>query len=276
MTIIGNFRAIKDVKSRMAEAKKQLIAVGVPVSEATTAVAIAARESSALFSVQRENTLPYDHECFPDRALVGVEFVWGQNRTSGTTVMMLPSRIANDPDANALLTGRGWAVSDPKGGSYTYSDGSPLLTGPSYLRPTGGMEIAGDASHAYLFEWILINRKANMMGTVSFGPTMKNTINTGEAVRAGIGWGRGCGFPDTFDDIWKDYLANSWERMAEILNYMRVSCTKSNNPADHPNDDTANMAWLARHQTGGKPDSAFVKAYYTSYFKPNLMLALTL
>jgi hypothetical protein len=267
-----NFRQISDPNVRMQKGINGLVSGGLTLSAARSVAAVASHESSSLYFMPREGTLPYDHECWPNRTLVGLEVLRGRNRATNAAVQLFRAKSANNLAVRNFLITRGLAADYPNGGQVVNTNNNAIVAGPKYLTPTGDMAGLGTTAHALFMEWIMMERVPVALEMVSIGPTMMWMGMAGEGVRAGTYGAKACEWPDTWDDIFQLYVADSWTRLAKYMKYLQPGCTgHSDYPADHPNDDVRNVGWLTK-QTG----SYGVQSYYNDYFKPALLRAITM
>lgn len=264
-----NFIGEPNFNNRLTYVIKTAVAAGVPAAKAISIAALSVPESNVIWLVDRgPGDLLFSRACWGCSAFVGLEFgeeIWARNADDQPIMnadgshkiaawAIRPSAV-NDPDSRAYLLSRGLIADASYAAKHMKQPGPYFKLAGGLLDPVGSPEI-----RRYL-EWIISNRKAKLLDNLSLGPTMQYLALSGEFVRAtGAGSKGNCGFPDTWEDIWDFYMQSDVARiMHDHITYLDPGCTGMQTyPAEHPDDDVANVKWLTYH-TGNK---ARAETYY--------------
>jgi len=240
---------------RIDTALKNLSAGGVDVAKAISLIAISINESGVLWTRPRADAAYVNGSfCSDCRVIVGYEAGRGG-------ALALRQSILADSDAMAYLQGRNGVDSSGR-----------FLQAPFFHGLDGnGLDCP---ELARFFEWVVDNRKGNLLDAFSLGPCQQYMMYCG--VYAPSGGGQPTvktGYPQTWDDLWALYNPPDDVHLADMITYLDPSATaQADYPANHPDDTEANVAWLL-YQTGGDVNNpnGFPSTYYETGGQPQTM-----
>jgi len=237
---------------RIDAALKYLIAAGIPGSKAVSLIAVSVNEGAVIWGTPRQLATP-DSMWWPDSIVCNnYRQIVGWESASSSNPLALPSEILNDQATMAYLAGRGGLDAS-----------SQNLQAPFFH----GFDSNGADCFelARLLEWAIDQRNPAPLRALSLGPTQMSLQFSGLYT----GGPNKPGYPTTWDELFTLYNAPDPGAFADLIIYLDPPATMlPDYPADHPDDDSANMHWL-QFQTGGTNFDQTVAGYPASYYENN-------
>jgi hypothetical protein len=244
------------VKQRIADFLVESDKLGVIWRKAAIVAAVSVNESAATFSMKRDDLLVYPPECYPSRQTLIIE---EGNPSLGTR---LRTSWTSDAEIMARLAEQGWlnpGAPDQLSKAFGVTD---LIKTPNVLL-------------ASLFEWLIDRRKTAALGAFSVGPTQMYLRQSKMA--GGLNGFTVPSFPDTIEDLWEFYTANTYATLwaTGFWDYLSVTAASYPTPASsacgHANQSSCVEAYLQQFQTGTR-NWASSDAGYAQSFSNNVRL----
>jgi len=238
------------ILQRMQQWMNECCVLNIPFRQAAIVGAVAWNESACMMRVPRSQMLVYDSDCLPARPPLVIE---NGNPNFGTN---FPASWTGDQDLMAAIKSRNWVN----------ASGTQLLAAQS---ATDG--VVPNDTLAWIFEWLIDNRKAAAIGAYSIGPTQ---MYMKFSPLASPGQGIPSRLP-TFDLLWAFYTATNALQQFQTQAFDYLPTTISGYPT--PNSQAGNgnagvgntgnvETYLQAFQTGSRDwDSAAMKTYARNF-----------
>lgn len=212
----------------------ECMAAGVPFRKAAIIAAVSANETGNCFGVDRTTALVYPQSCYPRRQILRLE----KGRSASNP---LSKGWTSDQTLMSRLQSMGYVTNDGSGKWYVTAN-SGVTAVDTCKEPNNAV--------AYLFEYLIDQRKLAALQAFSIGPTQQYLLYSPATLAAP---GIASRFR-TIDDLWAFYTATSITKLVSREWFDYLPTTRADYPTAANASSGAHRTYLTAVQTGSAFD----------------------